>query len=209
MLQCGKDVADPKRPLGRVGVSIVKLNAADQRQRAAEVGQKPQREIAVCYGITGRSLLYQLPYVDANNVWLFAPSHTTLLGPLKDFWRHVLDPWTREGEICIKLKTNFLRKLSTLSHGPITDAGGLCLSPCPCYTDERGHRLERLLMAWLRRPPQVWCHQSASTPCWTDACACFTCSNLPCQTMAAMCPDVLDVQEAPQCGSCQRPASRW
>lgn len=101
----GRDVADPLIPPGQVGTSIDKLSAADQRQRAAKVGEKPPRERAVCFGVTGRSQLHRLPYVDANNVWLFAPSHTALLGPLKDFWRHLLDPWTREGEICIKQLT--------------------------------------------------------------------------------------------------------
>ncbi len=100
VLADGKDVADPRFPDGRVGVSIDKLSAAEQRQRAAQVGPSPQRERVVCFGVTGQSQVYRLPYVDANHVWLFAPSHTTLLGPLKDFWRHLLDPWKKEGKIC-------------------------------------------------------------------------------------------------------------
>ena len=98
--QDGKDIADPAFPPGSVGVNIEKLSAAEQRQRAELVGEPAQRERAVCFGVTGQSQLYRLPYVDANNVWLFAPSHTAVLGPLKDFWRHLLEAWTREGEIC-------------------------------------------------------------------------------------------------------------
>ena len=107
MRRDGKGAADPTILLARVGVSIEKLSAAEQRQRAAAVGPNPQREIAVCFGVTGRSQVYQLPYVDANNVWLFAPSHTALLGPLKDFWKQLLDLWKREGEVCIKEMTQF------------------------------------------------------------------------------------------------------
>ena len=58
-----------------------------------------------CLGVTGVSPVYKLHYVDANNVWLFAPSHTALLSPLKDFWKHLLDPWSKPGEPVAQLLT--------------------------------------------------------------------------------------------------------
>ena len=62
-----------------------------------------------CLGVTGMSPVYQLHYVEPNNVWMFAPSHTTLYGPLKDLIRHLLDPWSKPGEAVAQLLTQYLK----------------------------------------------------------------------------------------------------
>ena len=72
-----------------------------------------------CLGVTGVSFIYKLHYVDANNVWLFAPSHTALLGPLKDFWKHLLDPWSKPGEAVAQLLTKMSQaQTRTTAHIP-------------------------------------------------------------------------------------------
>ena len=69
--------------------------------------------------------------------------------------------------------------------------------PLPLMSRQEGCRPVRLLMAWLRSPPQVWCHQGASIPCSGDACGRFTCRDLLCHSIAAMCLICLMCRGAP------------